>query len=303
VSYSIGFRCDNIKLITCIWGFNSKDDSDAESLLSCSSILSDTSSLSSQSSILSIVPSEALAQAEDIIARTLGICDEISHFVSKAAEKWSKDKIDRHMRRAVKEFSENLVGHATEGSPVFECIPVLRTRALPIARKIRELSDYSSRRLVVSPGNERTLYKYLQENNDTKRAYQLENINRFMEDDIGSTTIGSGVIPAELGMEDEEVLSDISNESNGEENPELQQSSRLVEGEQAVEQCREFLARQVNSELFLQAVRRNFLKQKVAYFLYFCCRQTHNKYILIKSSRNKSKAMNKKLLSMQMTAP
>jgi hypothetical protein len=96
-------------------------------------------------------------------------------------------------------------------------------------------------------------------------------------------TIESGVMPAELGIEEEEVLSDTSDESNGEEDPERQQSSGLVEGQQAVEQSREFLARQDISELSLQAVRRNFLKQKVVYFLYFCCRQTQNKYKLIKS--------------------
>jgi hypothetical protein len=238
------------------------------------------------------------------MAHTLGISDEISQVVSKAAATWSKDKIDRQMRRAVKEFSEHLVGHAAEGSPVFERIPILlRTRASPIARKIRELSDYNSGRPVVRPGNEKALHKYLQENKDTKKTYQLENINRFMEDGIGSMTIESGVMPAELGIEEEEVLSDTSDESNGEEDPELQQSSGLMEGQQAVEQSCEFLARQDISELFLQAVRRNFLKQKVVYFLYSCSRQTQNKYTLIKSSRNQSKTMNKKLLSMQMITP
>ena len=279
-------------------------DSDAESLLSCGSILSEQSSLSSQSFISSIIQSVALAQAEDIMARTLGISDEISQVVSKAAATWSKDKIDRQIRRAVKEFSEHLVEHAAEGSLVLERIPILlRTRASPIARKIRELSDYNCGRPVASPGNERALHKYLQENKDTKKTYQLEKINRFMEDDTGSMTIESGVRPAELGIEEEEVLSDTSAESNGEEDPELQQSSGLVEGQQAVEQSREFLARQDISELFLQAVRRNFLKQKVVYFLYSCSRQTQNKYTLIKSSRNKSKTMNKKLLSMQMITP
>ncbi|KAF8535293.1 hypothetical protein BDD12DRAFT_782634 [Trichophaea hybrida] len=238
-----------------------ESDSDAESLLSCGSIFSDQSSLSSQSSISPNIPSEARAQAEDIVACTLGINDEISQVVSKAGQKWSEDKIDRQMSRAIKEFSGHLASHAVEGSPVLERIPVLlRLRALPIARKIRALSDYNFEPVVVSPVNERALYKYLQENTDTREIFQPENILRFLDDDVRSTYVDERDL--QTGLETEEVLSDTSNQSDGEEDFELQQSSEVDQGQQSVEQSREFLSRKDIADLFLQAVQRNFLKQK-----------------------------------------
>jgi len=175
------------------------------------------------------------------------------------------------MRHAVKDFSQDIKCYVTGGTPVLESIPtLLRSSALPIATKILRVFESNVESNGHNSENKDALHKYLQEHGCTRETFRQQSMERFLkESGIPSVTESTElrnepvIEPVAVEAEDVEEFSDISEVSDRAEENELQSTSEFMQGQQLERQACDFLSREDVSELFLQAVKRNFLRKKV----------------------------------------